>query len=214
MQFAYQFPERTERLMLVSAGGLGREVTPLIKVIQAPGWETAMAALTRPGARQLVAAALRAGRGLAPTYTRDFAEVASIIDSWQDRGTRFAIRHLVNAVIDWRGQVISMADRAYLTEHMPIAAVWGEDDHVLPAKHLETVRRLAPGASTLLLPAAGHFPHKNHPAEFIAFVDTFMARPAPEYDKDEMVALLRRGPLIDVPVAEGGEAPVDPVKVG
>ena len=28
MQFAYQFPERTERLILVASGGLGPEVSP------------------------------------------------------------------------------------------------------------------------------------------------------------------------------------------
>ena len=49
MQFAYQFPERTERVVLEASGGLGREVTPLLR------------ALTLPGARQ------RAGRArLAP----------------------------------------------------------------------------------------------------------------------------------------------------
>ncbi|MDO7867133.1 alpha/beta fold hydrolase [Nocardioides jiangxiensis] len=211
MQFAYQFPERTERLMLVSAGGLGREVTPLIKVIQAPGWETLMRVLTRPFLRPVVTGVLRASRDLWPAYTRDLDEVAAIVDSWQDRRTRFAIRHLVNAVIDWRGQVISMADRFYLTESMPFAAIWGADDRVLPAHHLETVRHLAPGAMTELLEDSGHFPHKDHPAAFVAFVDAFMASPAPAYDKDGMVALLRRGPLVDVPVAQMGDAPVDPV---
>jgi pimeloyl-ACP methyl ester carboxylesterase len=211
MQVAYQFPERTERLMLVSAGGLGREVTPLIKAIQMPGWETLMRLATRPVLRPVVTGALRASRDLWPTYTRDLGEVASIVDSWQDRRTRFAIRHLVNAVIDWRGQVVTMADRFYLTANMPFAAIWGADDQVLPARHLETVRHLAPDALTRLLPASGHFPHRDHPAEFIAFVDAFMAMPATAYDKERMVALLRRGPLVDVPVAQMGDAPVDPV---
>src|SRR5438105_1742084 len=31
MQFAYQFPERCERLVLVASGGLGKEVSPLLK---------------------------------------------------------------------------------------------------------------------------------------------------------------------------------------
>src|SRR5437899_1959678 len=31
MQFAYQFPERCERLVLVSSGGLGREVHPILR---------------------------------------------------------------------------------------------------------------------------------------------------------------------------------------
>src|SRR3979409_779865 len=39
MQFAYQFPERTERLALVSSGGLGREVHLLLRAAVLPGSE-------------------------------------------------------------------------------------------------------------------------------------------------------------------------------
>lgn len=212
MQFSYQFPERTERLMLVSAGGLGREVTPLIKAIQGFGWEPAMRLLTRPGIRHVVTGAMRSGTGLWPKHTRDLDEVAAIIDSWSDRRTRFAIRHLVRAVIDWRGQIVTMSDRAYLTEAMPLAVVWGEDDQVLPARHLEIARTLAPGAITELFGGAGHFPHKDHPQAFVAFVDRFMTETtSAEYSRDRIAELLRRGSLVDVPTAEGGDAPVDPL---
>src|SRR5438552_7567974 len=37
MQFFYQFPQRTERLVLVSSGGLGREVSPLLRGAALPG---------------------------------------------------------------------------------------------------------------------------------------------------------------------------------
>ncbi|WP_231123800.1 alpha/beta fold hydrolase [Nocardioides sambongensis] len=128
MQFGYQFPERCERVMLVGSGGLGPEVTPFIKLIQAPGWGAAAAVLTLPGIRHLETAGLRAlslvGGPLRP-YTRDLGEIAGIVESWKDRRTRFAIRHLVRAVIDWRGQIVTMSDRAYLTEEMPLAVVWG-----------------------------------------------------------------------------------------
>ena len=39
MQFAYQFPTRCERLVLVGSGGLGREVTPLLRALAFPGIE-------------------------------------------------------------------------------------------------------------------------------------------------------------------------------
>jgi pimeloyl-ACP methyl ester carboxylesterase len=212
MQFSYQFPERTERLMLVSAGGLGAEVTPLIKAIQGFGWEPAMRLITRPGIRHVVTGVMRASTGLWPKHTRDLDEVADIVDSWADRRTRFAIRHLVRAVIDWRGQIVTMSDRAYLTEALPLAVLWGEDDQVLPARHLEIARMLAPGAITELFEDAGHFPHKDHPEEFIAFVDRFMTETEPaDYSREKVAELLRRGSLLDIPTAEGGDAPVDPV---
>src|SRR5919197_5684608 len=39
MQFAYQFPERCERLVLVSSGGIGRSVHPVLRASTLPGSE-------------------------------------------------------------------------------------------------------------------------------------------------------------------------------
>jgi pimeloyl-ACP methyl ester carboxylesterase len=60
MQFAYQFPERTERLILVASGGLGPEVTPAIRAITTPGFHQVLGVLTLPGVRHLGMAGLRA----------------------------------------------------------------------------------------------------------------------------------------------------------
>ena len=49
MQFAYQFPERTERLVLVSSGGLGREVHLLLRAASLPGADYVLPALTSAG---------------------------------------------------------------------------------------------------------------------------------------------------------------------
>src|SRR5438552_4300748 len=46
MQFAYQFPERCERLVLVSSGGLGREVHMLLRAAALPGADYVLPALT------------------------------------------------------------------------------------------------------------------------------------------------------------------------
>src|SRR5256714_6210388 len=37
MQFFYQFPQRVERLVLISSGGLGREVSPMLRGAALPG---------------------------------------------------------------------------------------------------------------------------------------------------------------------------------
>src|SRR3569832_1268002 len=37
MQFFYQFPQRTERLALISSGGLGHEVSPMLRSAALPG---------------------------------------------------------------------------------------------------------------------------------------------------------------------------------
>ena len=47
-QFAYQFPERCERLVLVGSGGIGRTVSPLLRLAAVPGAETLMPLLGLP----------------------------------------------------------------------------------------------------------------------------------------------------------------------
>ena len=146
MQFAYQFPERTERLVLVASGGLGPEVSPAIRAISTPGYHQLMGVLTLPGVRHAGKAGLRALSATGWKRTRDFDEVAEIYESFKDPHTRTAIRHVVRAVVDWRGQIVTMADRAYLTETMPMAVVWGRDDQVIPVRHASNAAALAPKA--------------------------------------------------------------------
>jgi len=199
MQFAYQFPERTQRVMLVSTGGLGPEVTRLIRLVQTPGWFAAVGLLTLPGLRHAETFALRAAArygdlGPLRKYTRDLDEVAVIVESWKDRRTRFAIRHLVRAVIDWRGQIVTMTDRAYLGEAMPLAVLWGEDDLVIPARHAENARELAPDVRVEVLADSGHFPHRDHPEAFVRLLDDFIRTTEPAtYSRARFRRMLRAG---------------------
>src|SRR3954470_9778959 len=100
MQFAYQFPERTERMILVAPGGLGPEVTPLIRAINLPGFHQAMGVAALPGIRHAGKAGLRALSRSGLPRARDLDEVAEIIGSFRDPQARAAIRHVVSAVVD------------------------------------------------------------------------------------------------------------------
>jgi pimeloyl-ACP methyl ester carboxylesterase len=179
MQFAYQFPERTERMVLVAPGGLGPEVTAAIRAVTLPGFSQAMAVLTLPGVRQLTQTTLRTLAASGVARTRDLDELAEIVGSFRDPQARAAIRHVVSAVVDWRGQIVTMVDRAYLTQAMPMCVIWGTDDSVIPARHADIVAELAPGATVEVIPNAGHFPHKDHPQRFVKLLDGFVRRNPP-----------------------------------
>jgi pimeloyl-ACP methyl ester carboxylesterase len=194
MQFAYQFPERTERLILVASGGLGPEVSPAIRAITTPGFHQVMGLLTLPGVRHVGMAGLRALSGAPLKHARDLDEVANIYDSFKDPYARHAIQHVVRAVVDWRGQIITMADRAYLTEAMPMCVVWGRDDRVIPVRHADNVGELAPLARVEVIPNAGHFPHKDHPHRFAKIVHEFIRTTQPAtYSRARFRALLKSG---------------------
>ena len=212
MQFAYQFPERTERLVLVAPGGFGPEVTPAIRVITTPGFHQVMGILALPGLLQVTTRSLRVLAATRIPQLRDLAEVADIYESFADPRARAAIRHVVRAVVDWKGQVITMADRAYLTEAMPICVVWGADDQVIPVEHAANAGALAPGARVAVIPNAGHFPHKDHPQRFVRIVRDFVRTTQPAtYDRERWRGLLAAGAEVRPAEAAAGDAPVDPV---
>ncbi len=209
MQFAYQFPERTERMILLAPGGLGPEVSPFIRAVTLPGFHQVMGVATMPGIRHLGKAGLRALSRSKLTATRDLNEVAEIYESFKDPRARAAIRHVVRAVVDMRGQIVTMVDRAYLTQAMPMLVVWGADDVVIPATHAENVARLAPGAVVEVLPNSGHFPHKDHPDRFVRIVQSFVKATQPaSYHRGRWRQLLRNGPSEPAnPAAAGGAPP-------
>jgi len=212
MQFAYQFPERTERMILVAPGGLGPEVSPFIRAVTLPGFHQVMGVATMPGIRHLGKAGLRALSRSKLTATRDLNEVAEIYESFRDPRARAAIRHVVRAVVDMRGQIVSMVDRAYLTQAMPMLVVWGADDVVIPATHAENVARLAPGAMVEVLPNSGHFPHKDHPDRFVRIVQSFVKATQPaSYHRGRWRQLLRDGPSEPSNRAAAGVPPLAPV---
>ncbi|WGL51077.1 alpha/beta fold hydrolase [Nocardioides sp. BP30] len=204
MQFAYQFPERTERLVLVDPGGLGREVTALIRALGLPGYQLTLGLLTLPVLRQLNTGFLRALKATGLRDLRDLDEVADILERLKEPRSRYAVHKLVTGVMDWRGQNITMRDRAYLTELMPLCVVWGEDDRVLPAHHAQVAREFAPNAQVTVMPDTGHFPHKDHPDAFADLVEEFIGSTVPAtYSRARWRRLLKDG-------GPGHLSPVEP----
>ena len=120
--------------------------------------------------------------------------------------------HVVRAVVDWKGQIVTMADRAYLTEAMPMLIIWGSDDRVIPVKHAGTASTVAPSAVVEVLPNSGHFPHKDHPERFTKIVNDFIRSTQPaSYHRGRWRQLLRNGPA--TPLSEHAElAEVTPIR--
>lgn len=212
MQFGYQFPERTERVILVAPGGLGPEVTPMIRAVSLPGFNEVMGLLTLPGIRHVGIAGLRALSRTGMTLTHDLDEVAGIYESFRDPRARKAISHVVRAVVDTRGQLVTMVDRAYLTQAMPMLIIWGNEDRVIPVKHARTASAVAPGAVVEVLGNSGHFPHKDHPERFVKIVNDFIRSTQPaSYHRGRWRQLLRNGPA--TPLSEHLDlAPVTPLR--
>jgi pimeloyl-ACP methyl ester carboxylesterase len=176
MQLSYQFPERVERLVLVSSGGLGRAVTPLLRGVALPGAEYVLPLLA---SEPLVGAGARVGGLIDRMGLRvgsDIAAIAKGMATLQDIGARRAFVQTARGMIDLGGQTISAQDKLYLAAAIPTFIVWGDRDQVIPARHGIRAHELMPDSRLLLMQGAGHFPHHDDPVAFAAavidFVDT------------------------------------------
>jgi pimeloyl-ACP methyl ester carboxylesterase len=179
MQFAYQFPDRVERLALISSGGLGREVHPILRASTLPGSELVLALLGGGWLRATGGAVAATLGRLGLRAGEDLAGVAAGIASLGDAAARGAFVQTARAAIDTGGQRVSATDRLYLAAHLPTLIVWGERDPIIPAAHGEAAHAAIPGSRIEVFPGAGHFPHREDPVRFVSVLGDFVRSTAP-----------------------------------
>ena len=181
LQFAYQFPERCERLVLVGSGGLGPELSAGLRAATLPGAELVLTALTgisgplRAGMQVLD----RVGKLAGWRQVRDVAEAGEALLALRDVEARRAFLRTLRGVVDARGQAVTALDRIYLADAVPMLVVWGGRDPIVPALHAESVRSLVPSARVEVFPGAGHWPHLDEPEEFCRILLDFIATTEP-----------------------------------
>jgi pimeloyl-ACP methyl ester carboxylesterase len=166
MQFAYQFPEMLERLVLVDSGGLGKEVTPILRAATLPGAEVVLPLLAHRRV-SAVAAALgkQAARLRLPSHP-SAAEVGRGFAALGDTRASRAFIHTARSVIDLRGQRVSAMDRLYLAADVPTLFIWGGRDSFIPVSHGRAAHDAVPGSRLEVFERAGHFPHCEEPVRF------------------------------------------------
>ncbi len=182
LQFAYQFPEMVERLVLVSSGGLGPEVGAVLRAAALPGAELFIRATAAPGA---VAGGWLSGAlgkvGLRPNI--DLAEVGRAYAALADADRRKAFLSTLHAVVGTDGQRIAALDRLYLAETLPTLIVWGERDPIIPVAHGRAAHAQLPGSRLEVFPDAGHIPQLESPGRFAAVLQRFLDETDPaEFD--------------------------------
>lgn len=185
MQFTYQFPEMVERLALVSSGGLGPDVSPVLRAAALPGADLFISATAGVGAK----AGSVLGRGLGAIGLRPSADVAEVARGYatlSDPERRKAFLATLRSVVGTEGQRVAALDRLYLAEALPLLIVWGEKDPIIPVEHaLETHSQL-PTSQLEVFEDTGHVPQLERPGRFIAVLERFLAETEPaEFDRDE-----------------------------
>ena len=184
MQFFWQFPQRVERLVLISSGGLGQEVAPMLRTAALPGASPLLWLAAHP---RVVAALDDAGTRMrergwgAGVYVQ---AVARALRPLERRGAREAFLQTLRSVIDIRGQRVSALDRLYLVDGFPTLFVWGERDNTIPLSHGREAQARAPGSRFETLPRAAHFPHLEDPEGLAAVLHDFLETTEPVQIED------------------------------
>lgn len=179
MQFAYQYPERCERLVLVGSGGLGREVNPLLRLLTLPGSAAVLRLACAPSVRGAIQSvgglASRVGLHPAPVVAELWRSYASLGDD----AARRAFLRTLRAVVDPHGQAVSAANRLHLAAEMPTLIVWGDSDPIIPVEHAFAAHASIPGSRLEIFEGVGHYPHCEDPKRFVEVLTEFIESTVP-----------------------------------
>src|SRR5689334_7522601 len=196
MQFAYQFPQLVDRLVLVGAGGVTKDVNAALRIASLPMGSEALALLRLPlvlPALQIIGRAARLVFG-STGLGRDIPDMLRILADLPEPTASAAFARTLRAVVDWRGQVVTMLDRCYLTESVPVQLIWGASDSVIPVSHALMAHAAMPGSQLEIFEESGHFPFHDDPDRFVEVVERFIDSTEPaRCDQDMMRNLLRTG---------------------
>jgi pimeloyl-ACP methyl ester carboxylesterase len=196
MQFFYQFPQRVERLVLISSGGLGREVSPMLRTAALPGVSALLSLTIQP---RVLAALAGSGRRLRERALGGgvyLQAIARALRPLENADARQAFLTTLRSVIDVHGQRVSATDRLYLLESMPTMIVWGERDNTIPLAHGRRAHEAIPHSYFRTLPGVAHFPHLEDPDGLSRLLREFIEETDPGQieDADWGAVLARRSP--------------------
>ncbi|MGH3411574.1 MAG: alpha/beta fold hydrolase [Marmoricola sp.] len=173
VHFAYHYPSRVERLVLVSAGGLGREVSPALRMLTLPGAERLTGAVMgrAPVQRVLRSNAVHRVFRLTPARLTNLRRIGRTLFRADMRAAFF---RALRGVIGPRGQLGSFLEMEYLAAHVPTLLVWAERDVIIPVTHARRTHAHLPGSELVVFPGGGHEPHRHNAEEFASAVASFL----------------------------------------
>jgi pimeloyl-ACP methyl ester carboxylesterase len=191
MQFAYQYYDYCERTVLVSSGGLGREVSFALRAATFPGAEFVLPVVAHPYVRDAGVAVAKVLARLPFRVRPSVAEAARGYASLADSPARTAFVDTLRSVVGPGGQRVSAENLLYLADGRPTLILWGALDTVIPVSHAYSAHRAIPGSQLEIFEQSRHFPHQDEPVRFASTLVAFLQSSEPTaFDKAELRARL------------------------
>ena len=159
----------------MSSGGLGRELSPLLRAATLPGAELVVPLLASSWVSGRGSAL---GRALTKVGVRAWPDVSEIwrgLSSLNDAESRRAFFATTRAVIDPGGQTVNASPRLHLAATVPTLLIWGGRDRMIPSWHAVEAQKAIKGSRIEVFEKAGHFPHLDDPERFAQVLREFIA---------------------------------------
>jgi pimeloyl-ACP methyl ester carboxylesterase len=173
MQLAYDHPELVRRLVLVSAGGLGRRVHPVLRAATLPGAHNLVRIVVNSRTAALYSRPrLHRSLRLSPDVVTTLGRAGRGLVSPDGRTAFF---QTVKGAISPFGQRGSLLELDYVQLDLPTLIVWSERDPVLPVAHAYETHAHLRNSRLEIFPGASHQPHHHSARRFVQVVSTFIA---------------------------------------
>ena len=163
-----------ERLALISSGGLGPDLSWILRILSAPGAELVLPVVAP---RPVLNIGNKLGSWLtsAGIHSPHAGEIWNAYSSLSDGQTRQAFLRTLRSVVDYRGQAVSAINKLHLSSGLPTLLIWGDQDRIIPVAHGYATHAAVPGSRLEVLPGVGHFPHVESPTAVVQILDDFIA---------------------------------------
>lgn len=178
LQFVYQYPEFCERIVLIGSGGLGKEVSWILRLLAVPGAGFLVTGAAAPPV-------VNAGNSMRRFFLERGIRAESVAESWAAfeslarPGHRRTFFKTLRAVVDNKGQAVSATNRFHLAAQLPVQVIWGDRDPIIPVSHGHATHEAIPGSRLAIVPGTGHYPHVEDPDTVERILVEFMASTEP-----------------------------------
>jgi pimeloyl-ACP methyl ester carboxylesterase len=186
MQFSHQHRDYCERLALIGSGGLGPDLSPLLRMLSAPGAEFVLPVVAP---QRVLSLGNKLGSWLtsAGIQSPRAGEMWNAYSSLSDAQTRRAFLRTLRSVVDHRGQAVSALNKLHLATGLPTLLIWGDHDRIIPVAHAYAAHDAVAGSRLEVLKGVGHFPHAEAPMAVADILEDFIASTTPQTLSDSPV---------------------------
>jgi len=164
--FAALFPDRLRRMVLIAPAGIGHDLGPVVRLVTN---------YQRFGAWLMLAFYGRSLRRSTDAERDLPSAIEGVVDLQQNelkyRGFRPAV---LSSIRELLSEVLEREHQAVAASGLPVLAIWGHDDEVIPLTGKDKLSDWNPAARQVVIEDVGHSLAYTHADEVVAAVETWM----------------------------------------